>query len=475
MEQISREFLELIGVSDDEINDLLPQWIKTAEWLGLTEEKVKYAVREWIPRNWNMELAGIQKCIAAYIRELIEIYRFPEYKNRGDKLVYGNIPAHPAVYHAIRIKAGSKVHIAVPEFMITTVMNSFFNERESQSDNKTILNSRCCHCGLNRIRMNARMEKSIISPDVNWGWGLYCNESSKCNEMLECLDGEMEWENIHTTFPHDAYWGEKEAYNEYRVSYLAKEIRTGQERVSAITGIEVTDEEVRQAVKEYTRYAKKVDYLNQIVGNADPQPISGNELTLFSAILPAPLNFGFFYLEDAIDILTAEVEARISKGIGILPKGAPKLGCYFTPFITPWINTAFLDNGINISVGTFLAGAMDTEQFQDDDVYRIIARQWFLNPSAVNMGNEIELIVKILEKYNLDGMLYGFFAFDRWLGMHQKMMIPLLEEKTGIQYFYLEGDFWNDEKYSLKDRMSRIENIAYYLKVNRAIRVEMDN
>lgn len=45
-------------------------------------------------------------------------------------------------------------------------------------------------------------------------------------------------------------------------------------------------------------------------------------------------------------------------------------------------------------------------------------------------------------------------------------MIKIVEERTGIPHYYLEGEFWNDERYSLDNRITRIQNIAYTVKIN---------
>ena len=65
----------------------------------------------------------------------------------------------------------------------------------------------------------------------------------------------------------------------------------------------------------------------------------------------------------------------------------------------------------------------------------------------------------------MDGALYGFFAFDRWIGALEKTMIREAEERTGIPHFYLEGDFWNGARFSM-DRMSTIRSICSCLKIS---------
>ena len=100
------------------------------------------------------------------------------------------------------------------------------------------------------------------------------------------------------------------------------------------------------------------------------------------------------------------------------------------------------------------------------DIYKTIAQQWFTIPSAVHMLDEARLIEEILRKYPVDGVLFGFFSFDRWVGTLEKTLIRIVEERTGIPHYYLEGEFWDDDRYSLADRLTRIQNIAYTVKIN---------
>lgn len=46
----------------------------------------------------------------------------------------------------------------------------------------------------------------------------------------------------------------------------------------------------------------------------------------------------------------------------------------------------------------------------------------------------------------------------------------MIEEKSGVQHFYLEGDYWNDRNYKLEDREGRIESIAYFLRTRKMLK-----
>lgn len=466
-----RNFLKLLDFRGEELESFLPRWEAAAEKIGLTEKDVDFAVQEWIPAYWDTSLRGVRLCMAAYIRELVEMCSLDQWKKAGSKVVYGIMPSQPVCYRAIKFAGGDKVKISYPDFLMASVLNSFFNRADPLMEDTTVMTPRCRHCGLNKLRLNARRQDRIVSPDVVWNWGLYCSEGPKTEELIQCLE-DPKWSYITTMVPHDQAYGSHEADNEERVQYLAAQLEYAQKKIGEITGVPVEKEHMCQAIEEYHSYIVRLDYLNHLVGNADPQPITGNEITLFGAPTGMAFDTGFRYLREALETMIREVEARIAAGIGVLPKGAPKLGCHFIPFCLPWVDKAFLDQGVSLSFSTCFAFSKEQLNFIDcKNPYYTVAKHWYQGANAVNMKDEANIISEILKEYRLNGMLYGFYTFDRWLGAHQKTMIQMVEKQTGIQHFYIEGDFWDDENYRIEDRIRQIENISYFLHMEKMISI----
>lgn len=463
---VYKDFLELLDFSEADIAGSLDDWKAACSALGLTEEDVRRSAEEWIPKYWDLSLHGVRKCLGAYIRELIEISRFPRYAARGDRIIYSNIPSCSPCVYANKVSGGDKVHVAAPDFLITSVLNAFFHKSTVLSrGERSCMNPLCSHCGLNRMGLECRYKELLVKPAVTWNWGLFCDESPKSQELTESND--PSWVSVFTTLPRDAAWGEREWDNAGRYGYLAKQLRIGQGLVAGITGVPVTEEHVAKALDEYVAYMGKYEKLVQLVSSADPQPIGGNDLVCFAHMDNSAFDTGFKYLNEAIDTMLAEVEGRVARGEGPLPANSPRMAFHFLPFCVPWVCKAFEENGVNLCVNEFFAPASKLREVMvPGDVYTSIARQWLCNPSAVNTGTEVDMVSDILSHVNVDGSVYGFFSFDRWIGGLQKTMIKIVEERTGIPHYYLEGEFWNDERYSLDNRITRIQNIAYTVKIN---------
>ena len=464
---IYRDFLELLDFSGEEIDRVLPDWEQACKLLGLTEENVSFSTNEWLPRHWDLSLHGVRMCIGAYVRELIELSKLSEYKARGDKILYCSMPSHPACVYANKISGGDGLHIFFPDYLLATVLKAFFHKHTVlSSGDAPCMNPFCGHCGMKSLHADARYKGLIVEPTVVWNWGLYCNEGPKTDEMMDCING-SHWNYVLSTIPKDYDSRIPEAEDGFQVNYLKKQLEEGQRLVSEYTGIPVTEEHVIEAEEQYLSYMDKVEELTDLVCLSDPQPISGNELTIFYAPMSISFNTGFRYLEEAAVLLIAEVKNRVAQGRGPLPKGAPRLACQFTPFSVPWICTAFLEAGINLSINTFLSpSSMQRKYYDRTDIYKSVAQQWFTIPSAVHMQEEARLVENILSKYTVDGVLYGFFSFDRWIGALEKTLIQIIEKHTAIPYYYLESEFWGDAQCCQADSLTRIQNIAYTVKIN---------
>lgn len=461
------DFLKLLGWEGEELEKFLPQWLHAADYLGLKDEDVSNAIESWLPTYWDMSLLSVRKLIAACIREAVELSKAEQFKREGKKIIYSNPTASHASLYANKVAGGDRLHVFYPDFIITSVNQAFFGKTQSGSDGHHSMSANCQHCALNCIRLQACFAGQIIPPTVTWNWGLHCNEASKTEEMIHCLYGE-EWQDVFIMIPHDAPNGSIEAEDEKRVSYFAQQIKEGQRQVSAITGIEVTEEHMRQATEKYLAYMRRMEKLSDLVINADPQPMAVNELTQFGICMQVCFDTGLDYINDAIDTAIEEMEERIKNGIGILPKGAPKLACHFQPLNIPWIDRAFLKHGVAIALGRIFPPASWLEEAVDEsDMYITAARHCLLCPNAVNMKNESAIATRLLSNYNFDGALFGFFSHDRWIGALHKTMIREVEEITGIPHYYLEGEFWSDDNYSMEDRLPIIRSICNSLKISK--------
>ena len=463
------DFLRLTGFEEDEMPQYLPEWRKASERLGITEDDVKFAIEEWIPAHFEVELDGVRKLLGAFLKELIDVTKLNEYKEKGVKIVYGILPAICNYYYALKITAPDKVYVSFPDVFLQVTLNTLFHKNIPflEEAERAGISYGCRHCALNKMRYAARRLGIIPSPDVSWSWGFICDEATKTDEFIR-LYYDPEWKEYITRIPHDQPLGTVEDEVVERVEYLATQMRDGFEFVQNEIGIRVPDEKMNEVMTIWHRYAAKLAEFHHLM-SADPQPLSGEITSFVYEPLATPFNNGIESMEKALDILIREVKQRVANKEGILPKGAPKLIFYVLPFSNPWIVKMFEENGVGVPVSIFkVLAKRELKPPKFDDPYMAAAENWFRRGKTVNVGYEVDQICEKLETYGADGMVFGFFDFDRWWGSHHRLMARMVEEKTKLPVFYIEGDIWEDRDYSPEALRTRIESICEIVKMRKA-------
>jgi len=466
---IYEKFLRLTGFEETELPQYLPEWRKASEKLGLTEDDVKFATEEWIPTHFEIKLEGVRKMLGAYMREIIDLTKANEYKQQGVKIVYGILPAIIHYYYALKLTAPDKVYVSFPDVFLAVILNAFFHKLNPylEEAEKAGIPYGCRHCALNKTRYAMRRLGLIPSPDVSWIWGFICDEGPKTDEFIRVYF-DPGWKTYITRMPQDQPWGTVEDEVDERVEYLANQMKDGFEFVQKEIGIKVPDKKIKEVVEIWQRYAKKLAELYQLMGS-DPQPLSGEEGSLFTGPLFRPFNTGIEAMETALDITIKEVKQRVANKEGILPQGAPRLMAYFIPFSLPWVVKMFEQNGVGL---TYIEGLMPSkkalEPYRFEDPYMASAEAWLRQSYAVNLSRKAEIMCEKMETYKVDGMVLGFLDFDRWLGSDNRLLAKIVGEKTKLPVFYIEGDLWEDRDYSPEALRTRIESICEIVKMRKA-------
>jgi benzoyl-CoA reductase/2-hydroxyglutaryl-CoA dehydratase subunit BcrC/BadD/HgdB len=185
--------------------------------------------------------------------------------------------------------------------------------------------------------------------------------------------------------------------------------------------------------------------------------------------LSTPFNTGMEQMEKALDITIREVKQRVAAKKGILPEGAPKLMIYSIHPTVPWIAKMFEENGVGVPLSEFFI--LTKKQLTPptfEDPYMAAAEGWLRTSGMVNPGYQAEQISEKLETHKFDGMVFGLMDFDRWLGSSHRLLARMVEEKTKLPVFYIEGDNWEDRDYSEEALRTRIESICEIMKMRKA-------
>jgi hypothetical protein len=461
---IYEEFLRLTGFEEEEMSQYLPEWRKASKRLGLTEKDIRFGTEEWIPTYFDTSLVGIRKSLGAYMKEFIELTKANEYKAQGMKIVYGIPPANLNYYYALKLAAPDKVFVAFPDEFLARALNMFFHKLNPylEEAERSGISYGCRHCALNKTRYATRRLGIIPPPDISWIWGFICDEGPKTDEFIR-LYHDPEWKTYITRLPHDQPLGVAEDEIEWRVKYLAAQMKDGFEAVQKEIGIRVPEEKIAEMVEVSQRHGAKLAELDKVMA-ADPQPVGGISTSLVW-LLMVMFNTGMGAMENALDITIQELQQRVDKKEGALPLGAPKLLCYGMPTNLPWIIKMFEDNGVGL-----IGRGRTKKQLQPltyEDPYMATAESWLRMGMTGNPGYEAEQLCENIATFQPDGMLFGFSDFDRWLGSSHRLLARMVEERTGMPTFYIEGDLWEDRDYSPEALRTKIESICEIVKMRK--------
>lgn len=435
-------------------DDLRKDFMSICERLGLSTEKIRHAHTEWLPKYYDLDSKAVRLCIAVYLREFIEVAKLHSYKNEGKYLIYGITPSQPVLFDCVKKSAGDTAYVGYPDFIVALVLTSLFGEENLVLDTLDKLDNSCRHCPLNRTRLALATEKIMPKPDILCSWGIYCDEATKMDELVDVLSDES-WNNFSVHMAHDAKMGDREDEDRDKVVYLAEQYREMHREIKKCTGVEVTKRKFLYAMRELAEISRDIEKLTQICVNSNPQVISANDLSLFTTYLTAQFNIEPKYFKTALAEMIRECEEKL-KNSDTAEKSI-KLGCHFLPMFSPWVDSEFRKYGINLTFSSHHAFTNTLlKPLSSSDVYEMAAQQWLRQPNSVNFAYQIELMCEQLERYKVDGMLYGQFDFDRWLGSHQKISLPELEKRTGLRQFHIDCELCEYNR----DTLGKIESLA---------------
>ena len=465
---IYEDFLRLAGFEENEIPQNLPEWHRASAKIGLTESDIRFATEEQLPAYFHIEYKGVRKAIRAVIKEAIDLTKAYEYKEKGMKIVYGILPSIPVQYYALKMTAPDSVYVSFPDALIAHVLNPFFHKLTPflEEAEKHGLSYGCRHCALNKTRYVARKWKIIPSADISWIWGLVCDEGPKSDEFITLYE-DPNWKTYVTRLPHDQSWGTVEDEAIDRVKYLASQMKDGFEFVQKTIGIKVSEEKLKEVDDIWQRYTTKLGKLAALM-SSDPQPLGGVSASIFGWPLLMPFNTGMGEMEKALDIIIQELEQKVARKEGILPAGAPKLMTTIIPNCVPWIAKMFEENGVGLVYSEM--SALTRKQLTPPsfpDPYMRAAQRWLRGSLNVNPGYAADLICEKIDTYGIDGVVFSFFDFDRWLGSDDKLLVRLIREKTKKPVFYFEGDVWDDRDYGPEAIRTRIESVCAVVKMHK--------
>lgn len=250
-----------------------------------------------------------------------------------------------------------------------------------------------------------------------------------------------------------------------------EEVKKFKRIVEDLTERDITDEKLRAAIDLVNR---KREALARVYSTrkADPVPISGKDVLL---VMQLALFDDAARFVKKTNELAEELEARVERGEGVAPKGAPRVLISGTPMTIPnWkLHDTIEKSGAVVvteesCTGTrYFTDLVDTSgASSSDDLIKSMAEKYLhINCACFTPNDERpEDVVRLAKEYNADGVVYYVLQFCHEFNIEYTKVERALRAE-GIPVIKIETDYSDSDRGQLK---TRIETFVEMLKRSRS-------
>ena len=235
-----------------------------------------------------------------------------------------------------------------------------------------------------------------------------------------------------------------------------KEVIRFKEYLEKKFDVEITEEQIREAVKVNNEARRSLKKLYEVMRH-DPAPISGYDL--FKVLYGSTFKFDRKQIPDEVNALVDKIEKEYAEGKmqekkpRILITGCPIGGA------TEKIIRAVEDNGGIVVTYENCSGAKSIDKLVDEnnpDVYDAIARR-YLNIGCSVMTpnpNRFELLGRLIDEYQVDGVVEMTLQACHTYNVETLSVRKFVNEEKHIPYINGETDYSHADIGQLNTRIT---------------------
>ena len=454
---------KLCGFKPDEIENERQRIDKAFNILGIGEEDIKRGEQR-LKQYLDIELLGVRKFVGMWMKELINLVLARE---EHEKIVYSDFPMELRPLMSMMLSTDEKeVYFTVPGQILNLTMGQIFDKLTPflEAGEESGLPPGSAHCALYQTRLGAMVKGVIPFPDLSVIASYHCDQPSEAEQLLHEVYGVPV---VYLDNCPDANWGDFPKFNDYRVRYSGSQARKLFQAFEEVIGHQLTEEAIRTTNRANAMFRLKFQEMVELIGHADPQPISQASLAHGYFLNSMPTR-DIERKQEVLEILCEEVRQRVEEGKGIVEKGAPGVYCTATISVDPSITRMIENTGIAIRVQMpfWLSPYVLTKH-----PYREWADMIGVGP-CLDVPHSCEAHVAInLENaraFNVDGVI-NFYPYScrEWV---PTVMITkkVIEKELGVPVLVLEGDAYDTRNYSAGQLRTRVETFAELLRADKA-------
>lgn len=456
------QLLKLCGFTPTEIEEETPRVDRLFKILGFGPEDIDRAEKR-IAQNYDVRLEGVRQMLGVWLRELMAVVLA---RQEGKRIIHSALLAPSEKITAISL-GFEDIYCGQPDWIMAVALGGILGKIGPlyEAAEKHALPSGGDHCGLNKIRLGMYLLGVVPKPDLYGVVGIVCDEEPKIeNLMSELLDIPVSYIQCCQDQHMDVYPG----VSQRQFEYLAESIRRDNRRFEEVIGGEVTEDMMAQAIEWRRKLTTAYFNVVQLMRH-DPQPLSQADLNLLNTLVTIGVHERERALQ-AMQTLAREVGQRVSDGVGVVEKGAPRIMCgTFPSLVDPTFSRMIEQAGLAIPLteASYSPKARRTLPEAGDSAGTWARRMLVINYSMVYV-DRIQRLIEACQTWDIDGILFNNHHSCRVGGTEALMLKKAVKDRLGLPMLVLDWEQFDGRYYSAAQLRTRIESFADMLRMNKA-------
>jgi benzoyl-CoA reductase/2-hydroxyglutaryl-CoA dehydratase subunit BcrC/BadD/HgdB len=439
------ELLELCGFEAQELDSELPRIQKAFDKLDINAEDIERG-KQRLNKYYDIELQGLRKVFRLIVKELVNALLVREESNK--KVIYGFMFPGIDMLGSALVSNSRNVFVIHHSWAFHIVVGCIFGKIESimeEAEGKWLKSGLVAHCANVKTIVGPIAMGLFPKPDLLVTAGYLCETSPKTLDILHELYDIPVW-FVDTC--------QDRSFNEYpepsaRIAELTvKSYRKLIDRIMEITGIEITDDMIREVQSAKRKMDTPFRKLRDLVQNSDPLLISPAHDNIWMCLNSLILDTeGIDEAVEAITLLSEELQAKVARGEGVVEKGAPRVMALLPAGQTdPRLEHLACEVGIAI-VASDLNMMVPFKSTSSDPLlgYALGLQQSSLGllPSA-----RIPMIIEGCKRLKIDGVLDRYHVGCRVVAGDALLVENAVRKELGIPVLLLEWENFDPRAYN---------------------------
>jgi benzoyl-CoA reductase/2-hydroxyglutaryl-CoA dehydratase subunit BcrC/BadD/HgdB len=460
--------LKICGFEPSEIESQLPRIERAFAILEIKPEDLAQAEKR-VHRFFDINLLGMRKILGIWLKELVDLVLA---KEEGKIIIYSSMPPCPHLA-AIAAMGSEKVFSTCPDSVLQMTMGKIFGKLTPflEAGERHGLPQGRANCGTLQCRLGGIISGKIPVPDLLLPSGFLCDQTPKTDELLQELYG-IPVISIDTTI--DELADNWPVPTPRRVRYTAQYFQEAVQKIGEICDFELSEKEIAERIlPRYSEICRKSDLIHSLM-MVDPVPIRYENLVLVYFMTRNMLKEGLLFGQEAMDILYQELQERVEKGMGTLPKGAPRIFITHPIYCDDELFYMIAEAGLAIVTGSHMTTARERVPSMYTSLWEKLADVNLRRGSRYCGLGMVQGVKQICLDWKVDGAIVSYPYSCRGFVSYPFKAKEVLEKELGIPAMVLENDIYDIREITPEQLRNRVETFAELTKQAKQFRPKDD-